>query len=144
VTVSLKFALQVEDDWPPVGSESLPFEEIGGGYKCLSVPLFVKGLSVLDVVKIEKDEDGFVRSWRHVYKSGNSTVWLLRLAGTPSIETSLSKLRSLQCNTSGITEFGCYAIDVPAAVAIADVDAVLDGLNSELVAVAFPSMRHSD
>jgi hypothetical protein len=126
------------------GSESLPFDKGAEGYRCLSVPLFVKDLSVGDVISASQDAEGFVDSWAHVLKSGNSTVWLLRLAGEPPIAACLEQLRSLQCNTSGLESFGCYAVDVPAALPLADVDAVLEMLDQDLVAVAFPSLRHDD
>ena len=144
MTISLQFLLDVEDDWPPVGSESLPFNKSEDGYKCLSVPLFVKELSVGDVIKFEKDSHGFVSNWSHINRSSRSTIWLLRLANNDQIEPCLQKLRSLGCNTTGVAEFGCYAIDVPEALAISDVDRVLGDLDPDLVAVAFPSMRHPE
>jgi hypothetical protein len=140
--LSLQFSLEVEDEWPPVGSESLPFEKVSRGYKCLSVPLFVRELSVGDVIAINQDEDGFVNSWSHLQKSERSTIWLLRLQDDPPIKTCLNALRSLQCNTTGVDSFGCYAVDVPPSLPMSDVDGVLEMLDSDLVAIAFPSMRH--
>lgn len=144
MTVSLQFPLDVNDDWPPIGSESLPFEKSEGGYKCLSAPLFVKDLSVGDVIEFEKDSEGFLSNWSHLSRSGRSTIWLLRLADNDQIEPCLQKLRSLGCNTTGVAEFGCYAIDVPESLAISHVDDVLEDLDPDSVAVAFPSMRHPE
>jgi hypothetical protein len=142
--ISLQFPLNVEDEWPPVGSESLPFEKSGEGYECLSAPIFVKDLSVGDVIEFKKNSEGFLSNWSHISRSGRSTIWLLRLADNDQIEPCLQRLQSLGCNTTGIAEFGCYTIDVPEALAISDVDEVLETLDSELVAVAFPSMRHPE
>lgn len=142
--LSLQFQLKPENGWPPFGSESLPFEKVIHGYKCLSAPLFVKKLSVDDVVSIEQDEENFVTSWRHLRKSERSVVWLLRLQDNPPIQACLHSLRSLQCNTSGLDDFGCYAIDVPPSLALSDVDDVLGVLDSELVAIAYPSLRHKE
>lgn len=144
MSISLQFPLDVKDDWPPVGSESIQFEKLAEGYECLSTPLFVKDLSVGDVIEFEKDSEGFLSSWSHLSRSGRSTIWLLRLSDSDQIEICLQRLRAIGCNTTGVTEFGCYAIDVPEALAISDVDRVLEGLDSDLVAVAFPSMRHPD
>jgi Domain of unknown function (DUF4265) len=144
MSISLQFPLDVEDDWPPVGSESLPFRKLDEGYECLSVPLFVKDLSVGDIIQFTKDSEGLLSSWSHLRKSGRSTIWLLRLSKNDQIEPCLHKLRSLGCNTSGVVEFGCYAIDVPEVLKIQVVDEVLKDLCSDLVAVAFPAMRHTE
>jgi hypothetical protein len=140
----LQFALEREDDWPPFGTESLLFEEIFDGYKCVMVPLFIKGLSVDDIIEIEQGGGGLVTSWRHLRKSGRSTVWLLRLSEEPLINTCLSSLRLLQCNTTALDDFGCYAIDVPSSLPISEVDSLLEILDPARVAIAFPSMRHSE
>jgi hypothetical protein len=144
MTTFLQFPLDVEDEWPPVGSESLPFEQLAKGYKCLSAPLFVKDISVGDVLDVETDRDGFVSFWTHLERSNRSTVWLLRLQGDPPIELCLQSLRSLGCNTTGVDSFGCYSIDVPPSLKMSDADQILDELDPELVAIAFPSLRHPD
>jgi hypothetical protein len=143
-SVSLRFPLDVEDDWPPVGSESLPFEATDDGLQALVAPLFVKNLSVHDIVEAEMDEDGYVRSWRHKRLSDHSTIWLLRLSEPNSISCCLEQIRILGCNTVSLDQFGCYSIDVPGSVPINKVDEILGGLNEEEVALAYPSMRHPD
>lgn len=140
----LTFALDVEDDWPPVAVECLPFERVVNGYRLLSVPLFVKHLSVGDVIAPEFDDHGEVSSWLQVLPSEHTTVWLLRLRATRQIGDVLAKLRDLGCNTSSLDSLGCHAIDVPAAVPITTVDQCLDSLDAAQVAVAFPSMRHPE
>lgn len=142
MSVSLQFALNVEDDWPPVGSESLPFEELTYGYKCLAVPLFIKELSVGDIISVEFDKSGFIHSWQHLEKSCRSTVWLLRMHDDPPISSCLHSLRLLKCNTAGSEDLGCYAIDVPPSLTLMEVDNVLEILDTKLVAIAFPSLRH--
>ena len=144
MSVSLQFALPMDEDWPPIGSESLPFDKVGKGYRCLSVPLFVKDLSVGDVIEINKSSGIFIESWCHIERSNRSTLWLLRLSDNPPIQNCLVALRLLECNTTGLDEFGCYAVDIPESVSIIDVDAILDELDDDLVAIAFPSMRHPD
>jgi Domain of unknown function (DUF4265) len=144
VNISLQFKLNIESDWPPVGSESVPFEKLKNGFRCLSAPLFVYDLSVGDIIEITESQEEFVYSWSHLRRSKHTTVWLLRLFDNPPIEMCLQSLRTLQCNTTSLEEFGCYAIDVPPDLSIFDVDRVLDQLSSDLVAIAFPSMRHPD
>lgn len=145
MTISLQFPLDVEDDWPPIGSESLPFKEVTDGLEAEVPPLFVKDIAVGDVINVTKrDEEGMIRTWNHVKRSDHSTVWLLRMGGYDDIGSCLEKARSIGCNTSTMDEFGCYAIDVPSSVAISDIDEILAALDKESVAIAFPAMRHPD
>ena len=62
-TTQLTFTLEIDDDWPPVAVECLPFERVANGYRALSVPLFVKDLSVGDVIAPEFNDHGEVVSW---------------------------------------------------------------------------------
>jgi hypothetical protein len=140
--VSLVFSLEIEDDWPPVGVESIPFELQDGNYRALVSPLFVKDLSVGDVISAEVNADGSVRTWRHVQRSDHTTVWLLRLEPNKQIDVALTRLRALGCNTVSLPQTGCYSVDVPSSVGISDVDAVLSILDENAVGVAFPAMRH--
>lgn len=74
-TRSLAFRVTVDDDWPPVRVECLPFAPAGAGLRLLTSPLFVKGLSVADVVAVTAEEDGQVLQWRMVAPSRSK--WLL-------------------------------------------------------------------
>lgn len=140
---SIAFCLDVVDDWPPVGSESLPFDETELGIVCLDAPLFVKDLSVGDKISIDRETNGYVVSWHHVERSKRSTVWLLRLQKTEAIEPCLENLRRLGCNTVSQPDLGCYSVDVPEEITLAEIDAELDLLDEDEVAVAFPSLRHN-
>lgn len=143
--MNLNFPLNVEDGWPPVAAECLPFKVTPDGYVALSPPLFVKDLSVGDVINATLDaEDYRVTSWRHVTKSGHTTVWLLRIRRTNTIEAVLLELRDLGCNTVELKEAGVYSVDVPELVSIETVDIILAHIDADLVAVAFPSMRHPE
>lgn len=142
---SLVFPLAVEKGWPPVTSESLPFRICDGRYEALVPPLFVKNLSVGDVISAEVDPiSQCVVGWRHVAKSGHSTVWLARLRPSDTIAQVLAEVRKLGCNTERFEAGGVYSIDVPDSVEMSAVDDVLAGLDRASVAVAFPSMRHDD
>lgn len=142
--VSFVFPLEVVDDWPPVASESLLFARCAGGYRALACPLFVKGLSVDDVVDVDLDANQYVSRWRHVSRSRRSTIWILRLAAENGIEDVLSKLRALGCNTVGVDEFGSYAVDVPESVHLDKVDPILECLDESSAGVAFASLRHEE
>ncbi len=144
MAVSLQFPLDADDDWPPCGSESLPFEEVADKYRCLSAPLFVKDLSVGDIIECEIGPNGFLDNWRHCHRSDRSVVWLLRQSKNDKVQPVLQLLRQLGCNTSGLDELGCYTIDVPENIEITEIDKVLEDLDQTKVAIAFPSMRHPE
>lgn len=139
----LTFLLDVNDGWPPVGAESFPVRGVGLGFEVLHPPLFIKDMSVGDVIDANLDAEGQVESWRHRTRSEHTTIWLLRLNEAPEIADVLAKLRALGCFTvGGNLQLGSYAIDVPPTLPIKIVDEVLSGLDAERVAVAFPSFRH--
>src|SRR5687768_8106613 len=75
---SLTFRLTVDDGWPPVAAECLPVVATDRGYSLETAPLFVKGLSVGDVIAVTELEQEQVWSWVHISESRHSTVWLLR------------------------------------------------------------------
>jgi hypothetical protein len=140
----LCFNLEVEDGWPPIAVEEVPSEKVSGGYKVLMPPLFVKDLSVGDVVTVLRDEKGYVDTWSHVFRSDRTTVWLLRLKNTPAIGEVLSDLRALGCNTVSLAAVGSFSVDLPADVPIASVDAILERLDRNEVGIAYPSFRHPE
>lgn len=140
--LSLGFTLEPEDGWPPVAVEWLPCRRVGEGFEVTRPPSFVKDLSVGDVIAANLRDSAVVESWAHLTRSGRSTIWILRLETTPSIDVVLGRLRELSCNTTTIPTLGISAVDVPASVPLAVVDAELEALDAEKAAVAFPSLRH--
>lgn len=146
--IELLFNLeQDEDDWPPVGAEGLWCEPVNTRYRLETCPLFVKGLSVGDLLEVEPDDDGSVWQFEVVEPSANSTVWII-FWDRSAIDPALQALRSLGCDTTGPLE-GMEAkicsVNVPESLEFTKVDAVLGPLEqSERVAVAYPSYRHTD
>jgi hypothetical protein len=138
----LTFALKVVDGWPPVAAEGIPCVKSGDGYKLLAPPLFLKGLSVDDIIEPNIDHvSGQVFTWKLTKPSSNSTIWLLRLQKSKQIQGVLGQLRKLGCFIAEADQLGCYAVNVPAIVAMEQVDQCLRWLDEHLVAVAFPSFR---
>lgn len=140
---SLRFALDVEDGWPPVAAECLPFDRVEDGFLCQKAPVYVKELAVGDVIRpIIDDVNGMVFEWHPVRHSGHSTIWLLRLGSPDNVSEILEKLRALGCSTVELETLGSFSIDVPPQVSIGDVDQVLSLLDPDIVATAFPVFRH--
>ena len=142
----LSFQLEVEDGWPPVAAEVMECTQVDKSFRIESAPLFLKGLSVGDLIIATPDEEGRVWEWQHLAKSDRTTIWLARLSleAQGEIDATLLKLRGLKCNVTRSEALGCFAIDVPADCPIDDVDRCLAPLAPDRVAVAFPSFRHEE
>jgi Domain of unknown function (DUF4265) len=143
-STQLNFSLDVEDGWPPVATECLPCERVVSGFHALSVPLFVKDLSVDDIIEPDLSDDGLVSSWRHVSRPDLTTIWLARLSRKHQMHGVLARLRELGCETVCADALGCCAVDVPKAISTDAVDQLLATLDPNSVAVAFPSFRHPE
>jgi hypothetical protein len=139
----LTFALDVEDGWPPVAAEGLPCRPVAEGLEVLVPPLFVRGLAVGDVIRVKSEVNGQVTEWRTVRASSNSTVWAM--AHGVDLSEELNELRALGCNTSSFPGGQVHAIDVPASLAIEELESRLDGRYSEeQLALAYPVWRRED
>ncbi len=140
---SLTFKLDVVDQWPPVAVACIPVTATGDQYEVGAAPLFVKGLSVGDVIVVDELHDGQVMRWHHLRISGNSTVWLLRQSegGKPEL---LASLRELGCHTTWSGQCGVASVQVPAQVAASELDRRLLVIEQAGFAVAYPSWRHEE
>lgn len=143
--VSLTFALEFNDDWPPVAAECLQFERVGKALRLLVTPLFVGNLSVGDVIECTVDAvSQQVFDWRHVSKSDHTTFWLLGESHHAVLLDGLARLRLLGCSTVTAKQVCMHSVDVPGSVPIESVDAILDELDRGGIEVACPSFRHPE
>ena len=146
--VELLFQLQQDEDgWPPVAVEGLWCEAVGSLYRVQTCPLFVKGISVGDLIDVQCADEHEVEAFTVSKPSDNTTVWIIFL-DPDVIEKSLQQLRSVGCNTTGPLEgwtTKLCSVDVPAGVEMSVVDAIVHPLEQMArVAVAFPSYRHPE
>lgn len=141
--VELHFRLHVIDEWPPVAVEGVLCTLVENGYRIESPPLFVKGISVEDIIEVKFDTENYVAWWQPISKSGRTTAWIMRTGPDNNIQTIVAELRLLGCQIEQLPELGCYAVDIPAEVSITDIDARFARLNEDSTAVAFPSYRHT-
>ncbi len=136
------FKLEIDaDGWPPFPTEWLWLEENSDTHIVKNAPLFISGLAVGDELEIsERDPSGEVISWKLVSPSDRSLVWIADHGGG-RLNEILSSFRSLGCNTELLRAFSLAAIDIPPDVSKADVDAILDPIEGEKYAIAFPVDR---
>ena len=143
--IELHFVLAVDDDWPPVSVEGVPVTRTGDKFRVETPPLFIKKLSVGDVIDVlEFDSENQVSSWKHHSFSNNSTIWLLCMGEPNNLEDVLPKLEVLGCKVIQLSGQGCYSINVPESCDIGDVDSCLAALDESKIAIAYPSFRHPD
>lgn len=137
----LVFQLDVDDGWPPVAKECLRCIDVECGYQIQEPPLFIKDLSVGDVIEVVWGEDGEVVAWSHVEKSKRSIVWIM-VSGDYSVASEIECLKRLRCNVAEFEAYRYFAVDVPAGCPVERLDECLDALSKEEVSVVFPSFRH--
>lgn len=143
--IELHFVLEVDDDWPPVSVEGVPVTCVSDKFRIETPPLFIKKLSVGDVIKVlEFDSENQVSSWEHDSFSKNSTVWLLCMDEPSGLDDVLPKLEMIGCQVVRLSGRGCYSINVPESTDMGDVDSCLAALDESKVAIAYPSFRHPD
>ena len=146
--VELFFQLQQDEDgWPPVAVEGLWCQSLDDGhFRVETCPLFVKNVSVGDVITVQHDEQGEIVSHTLVTPSENSTLWII-FWNDGGVEPTLQKLRSLGCDTATLEGYEpkLCSVNVASSIAMPDVDAVLAPLEeAKQIAVAYPSFRHDD
>lgn len=143
--LQLGFSVDVVDGWPPVGVEFLRCTKFGEGIVRVDVPpLYIKGISCGDMLRVNLVSENQVGAWNHEFRSNHSTIWFLRIGAPDNIPEVLSKLRKLGCHTVELADLGSYSIDVPPECPIREVDECIEGLDSTKVVVAYPSFRHDD
>lgn len=135
------FNLDVEDGWPPVAREGLQCTTQNGYYRVEVPPLFIKNISVGDLIEVQFDSAGDVKHWRQVKESSRSTVWIMTFGGY-SVQSVIQKLLLLKCNVERFEEYGYFSIDVPAECPVGKLDACLQDIDTSKASIAFPSFRH--
>ena len=140
-TRKLQFALQMEDDWPPISSEAVWCDSQGSTFRLKNAPFFIKGLAVNDVFKAEPDPvNGHVFEFELLESSNHSLVWIVNNTQA-DIGPVLSQLRDLGCSTEGLEQFSLYAVDVPPDVQDKNLNDLLDKAEAAGLDLAFPVWR---
>lgn len=140
--VKIRFALDIDDGWPPVATESVGCKQSGKVYELVNAPFFISGLAFGDKFTGEPDKvNGCIFEFSLVKPSGHSLAWVIN---NDDLDFNLSKhqLVELGCRIEGFLSFNLYAVDVPVAVDAVAVNVVMDELETLGFALAFPVWRH--
>jgi hypothetical protein len=138
----LRFALNVEDGWPPVATESVWCRVEDEIFELQNAPFFIQGLACGDKFRAVADSvNGCIFDFKLVESSGHSLAWVLQGEGA-DFASHKAKLKELGCRVEGFPACELWSIDVPATAAGADVDSLLTEIESQGFAVAVPVWRH--
>jgi hypothetical protein len=136
------FALDTENEWPPVAIEHVWCEKKGAVYQLKNAPFFINGLAFDDKFSAEPDSvNGCVFEFTVVESSGHSLVRILEQDGL-KLGQYEDELISLGLSVENFPRFSLYAVDVPAIVNSEAVNALMDRLEGLGFAMAFPVWRH--
>lgn len=138
---TLRFALEIEDDWPPVGTENVWCERVGSCFRLRNIPFFISGLAVDDLFTAEPDPvNDHIFEFQVVESSGRSVVWVL---GTGDVDLSgfKERLKALGCRYEGFQQFSLTAIDVPPDADALALDELFEEYEEKGAAFAFPVWR---
>lgn len=136
------FALDIDDDWPPVATEHVWCEKVGTAYQLKNAPFFIKGLALDDKFSAEPDPvNGCVFEFTVLESSGHSLVWMIEENGV-KLEQYEHELLGLGLGVVSFPHFHLYAVDIPATADSEAVNTLMDRLESLGFAMAFPVWRH--
>ena len=140
----LRFALDVEEDWPPVAIESVQCAVHGDIYELLNAPFFIKGLAWGDKFRAVPDSvNGCIFEFEIVEESGHSLVWVLKNSDS-DFSNGRAALAQLGCRVEALPAFALWSVDVPPLADEASVELVLDELEEDGFAVAVPVWRYDE
>ena len=132
---------QDADGWPPYVAEWLWLDEMSDTYIVKSTPFFISDLAIGDEIELsEINSKEEVTKWKTVSPSRRSVIWIADIGGA-KLEDILAEFRRLGCNTSLLSQLMHASIDIPPEIRRVDVDAILDPLDDEKYAIAFPCDR---
>ena len=137
----IQFALEIDDDWPPVSVESVWCDPVGTDFRLRNAPFFIKGLAVNDTFQAEPDPvNGHIFEFVLVDSSAHSLIWILN-NGQADIDPLLAQFRDLGCSTEGLERFSLYSVDIPPQVADLPLNDLLDTAEKAGFDLAFPVWR---
>ena len=129
--VKVRFNIvQDADGWPPVSSEGLWAEPLGGDrYRIDNTPWFVLNLAADDVVLARAGSDGVLWAIEKADWSGRMTIRVIPFRSGPlngDRQAVLDAFAPLGVSGEGIEQYGLVALDLPPDADLRAVKAVLE------------------
>lgn len=120
------FKLLVEDDYPPVSSESLWAERLdSGSFIVKNIPFYTREVCLDDEISVSPVVNAEYHFEKVIKNTGNSTLRIIFFeAGEPWISSVLEDLVARGCAWEGMSK-KFFSINVPADVSLDDVLSVL-------------------
>jgi hypothetical protein len=135
------FALDIDDGWPPVGTEGVWCEREGTDYKLVNTPFFIKGLAFGDVFSAIPDSvNEHIFEFEIVRESGHSVVWMLN-NDRLDISSFIEEIELLGCRIEGLAKFSLNSIDVPSNINLTEFDQSISRWESKGLNFVFPTWR---
>ena len=144
--------LQDDQGYPPANSETMWAVPAGRSqFRLDNIPFFVCGVSCFDIIEARKEASGYFKYARLVRACGHSTLRVI-FYDHPADPRSLQKrvqdlckkLRGLGCSSEISHIAGLISVDVPPAVALAEVRSMLNlGHNEGLWDYEEATLAHS-
>ncbi|WP_066963058.1 DUF4265 domain-containing protein [Microbulbifer sp. Q7] len=135
------FALEVEDGWPPVGTEGVWCEKVGENYQLKNVPFFIAGIAAEDIFHAIPDQvNDHIFEFEIVEESGHSVIWLMNNIDL-EITEFVDIVKALGCSYEGFPQYSLAAIDAPPEVDVDQLNEVIDKFEEKGIDFAFPVWR---
>ena len=136
------FALDIEDGWPPVGSEGVWCERVDKNYRMKNSPFSIPGIAFNDIFAAEIDSvNEHIFGFEIIKESGHSVVWLMN-NNDLDISEFRKKIIDLGCSFEGFPKFSLGSIDIPHTVDGESFERLVDEYEEKGIDFAFPVWRH--
>ncbi|MFD7320657.1 DUF4265 domain-containing protein [Streptomyces sp. NPDC059875] len=134
--VKVHFRLEIEDDWPPAGVESLWAIDRGDGtVELANTPFFVRGVAIGDIVETSTDDEGARWAGSVLRASANCTIRLivLRDGGSAAArQSAINVFHELGAGGEGIEQFRMVSLDIPPTAELGKIKRLLQhGVDQE-------------
>lgn len=141
-SLKLRFALDVEDGWPPVSVEGIWCAVDDGAYRVENAPFFIHGLAFGDRFQAEPDPvNGLIFEFTLLAASGHSLAWVLA-SEQKDFTDFRQALLQIGCRVEAFKQFSLHAVDIPPQVAASAINALVDRLEQDGFPLGFPVWRH--
>jgi hypothetical protein len=135
------FALEIEDGWPPLGTEGVWCKKIGEHYQLDNIPFFIQNLAVGDIFSASSDPvNEHIFEFKVLKESGHSVISILNNIDL-DLANFLNSVKKLGCTYEHFKQYSLTAIDVPPDIEIDELNKLVDKYEELGIDFAFPVWR---